>query len=231
MTDGWRTTLWCVLLVLLVWSVCMQVEIHGYVPGTTGRPDACTYSSRSSVINIEVARSPTCFQQIVDPDQIHSERNATVLANNTWMDFVFIALYWTVFVLLATGYRGGWSKAVVCFISLSAAFDCLENYRILKGISEYSRHSIIRATPREFSMAKWVTLAVTLFCLGKVLWDAAGLGSRIHAITAFVASILIVPSVYIPILLIPAVSSFGAIFVIALVRYAPTPGHSEKLQT
>lgn len=230
MRDHWQFSLWCVLLVLLVWSLCMQLEIRGYVEGTTGRPAACIYFSGSSVINIEVASSPTCFQQILDPDQIHSERNASVLRRNTWMDFVFIGLYWTVFVLLASGYLGGWSKALICLISLSAVFDCLENYRILRGISEYSRHSLIQATPREFSMTKWVTLALTLFCLGKVFWDAAGVGSRVHAIAAFVASALIVPSVYFPILLIPAVCSFAAIFVIALVRYAPTPWHSKTLQ-
>jgi hypothetical protein len=79
-------------------------------------------------------------------------------------------------------------------------------------------------------MTKWVTLALTLFCLGEFLWDAAGVGGRVHAIAAFAASVLIVPSVYFPTLLIPAVCSFAAIFVIALVRYAPTLWHSKNLQ-
>jgi hypothetical protein len=220
MNDRSRRFLWFVLVATLIWSGCMQLEIAEYAKSQNGRVPACSYFSNSPVVNVELARTPSCFESLLTVGN-KGKSNAKLIQINTYMDFGFIALYWLSFMLLAAGHPGSWPKAVMSFITVSAIFDCLENYRILEVVRKYLLNSPIASTPRNVSMVKWLTLALALLALGKVLWEAGGRWSRIHAAVLLIAAGLTIPAAWLPSFLLPAVVAFAAVFLLALVRYYP----------
>jgi Patatin-like phospholipase len=222
MNDRPSRFLWFLLVATLIWSGCMQIQINGYGKSHLGGPPSCTYfSSSSPIVNVELAGSPTCFENLLAAGSKGSG-NAKLVRTNTRMDLVFVALYWTTFILLAASQPGGWPMAVMSFISVSALFDCLENYRILEGVRQYLANATIEGpAPRSVSMVKWLALAVALATLGKVFWDGGGRWSRIHGAVLVLAGGLTIPAVWFPDFLTPAVMAFLAVFILALVRYFP----------
>ena len=221
MNDGPPRFPWFILVATLVWCSCMQIQISGYPDSESGAPPSCTYFSSSPIVNVELAKTPSCFEKLLAVGNKGCS-NANLVRINTVMDFGFIALYWMAFIFLAAGHPGRWPKAVMSFITVSALFDCFENSRILAGARQYLANSVIEGpTPRNVSVMKWLTLAVALVGLGKVFWDAGGRWSRVHAVVLILAGGLTVPAVWFPGFLLPAVICFLAVFALALVRYFP----------
>lgn len=222
MQDRSQVTLWFLLLLTLLWSGSMEIETRSYSSGTSRGSALCSYVSRNPIVDLELASTPACFQSILELDKSGAQENAKIVRTNTRMDFLFIALYATVFVLIARVYSGSWPYAVIVFISVTALFDCLENYRILQGVHQYLGSSlVVGPTPQTFSRVKWVALGLALLCLGKVFWNQSNLFSRVHASVAGLAGILTIPAAWSPSFLKVAVFAFAAVFLLALVRYFP----------
>src|ERR1700719_2836034 len=132
MEDIKPIALWLALLSLFAWGACMQIEARG-MSQKTGLLTSCCYKSGQAILNLELASSSRCFQEVLAQGTL--EENARVARINTYMDFVFIGLYWAVFVLFAVTYRAWQSGWIVVLISAAAIFDLLENYRILRGLA------------------------------------------------------------------------------------------------
>jgi len=126
MSSRLEHRLFLFLVVTMVWSVAMRLQLGGVRSEEFKKPITCSYFNGQPILDVELASSPDCFRSVVTqegPDQL--KHNAQVFRSNTCMDFVFIAPYWTVFVLLARVERGRWSNWVIGFISSSTLFDVL----------------------------------------------------------------------------------------------------------
>jgi hypothetical protein len=212
--------LWFVLVGTLGWSICMLLEAGRFSSVSGQRRASCSYFSGQPILDLELASSPKCFQEIIEQGNV--EDNAQVVRIDTYMDFLFIALYGTMFVVFAFAYRSRWSKWVIFFISMAAIFDCLENFRILQGAGEFLRTSAVHgASPRLFSMMKWTALAVALLFLGRLCWDLGDRWSRALSLALLASGVLTLPGLYVPSIMKAAAVCFAAGLFIALVRCFP----------
>jgi len=91
---------------------------------------------KSPVGALELADQPARVLSILDEDA--RRRNLKVIRQNTYMDFVFIALYGSIFWLFSEAYPGdrGLSRLVKLAIVVAALFDFAENTLML---SQYNR--------------------------------------------------------------------------------------------
>ena len=108
--------------------------------------------------------------------------NTEIARLNTCMDFLFIALYWGVFFLLAR-LQSRWAFVLVAlFISLAGAFDIAENVRLLQAL-----HGVILGesqfpVPGFVSEVKWVLFAIATCILGIALAVSKKLWAIVMAI-------------------------------------------------
>jgi hypothetical protein len=210
--------LWVALLAALLWGSCMVLESHELSLPT--RPDSCRYFSGQSLVDLELASSPTCFNELLAQGSL--VENARIVRVNTCMDFVFIGLYWSVFVLFAKVFQRWLSKWVVLLISIAALFDMLENVRLLQGVgATLGPSSVYASTPWPFSMAKWVIFSLALIALGVLLWTLADRWSRAVSVSVFSSAMLTLLGLYAGELMKYATWFFVFAFAVAIVRYCP----------
>ena len=98
--------LWCALAALVLWGAILQIQASGFDFACKVQPGSCKEHSAHAVLSLELALSGARFQNIIDQgDRAH---NVSVMRINTYLDVVFIGLYWTVFFFLAatSGIRG-----------------------------------------------------------------------------------------------------------------------------
>jgi len=81
--------LWVALIAALVWGACMVLESQKL--SLPVHPDSCSYFSGQSLVDLELASSPTCFNELLAQGSL--VENARIFRINTCMDFVFIGLY------------------------------------------------------------------------------------------------------------------------------------------
>ncbi len=123
MNGDRRLCLWSVLVGVIVWAVVMQVQISSFEFACNSVPGGCKQIAKVPLA-AELARSSSAFQCVID--QGNRSHNIHVMKVNTWMDFLFIALYWSVLYLFARYYNNRpWSNAVIVPISLGAICDVL----------------------------------------------------------------------------------------------------------
>src|SRR5262249_53802983 len=138
MPSPLQRLLFFLLVATTVWSAAMSIEASRIaLPDEEAREDC--RSSGNSILGIELAPSPACFTAVVKqvrPDRVAG--NSKLIGANTYMDFVLIALYWSVFVLFGRLEASRWINWVSSFISLAALFDVLEDSRILRGLAVLS---------------------------------------------------------------------------------------------
>lgn len=218
MEGRWPILLWVALIAALVWGSLMVLESRRlYLPT---RPDACHFFSGQSLIDLELASSPACFKELLEQGGL--AENGRILRTNTYMDFVFIGLYWAVFVLFATVYKGWISQWIFLLISVAALFDVLENVRLLEGITAALNTSSVDApTSRPFSLVKWVTISFALVSLGVLLWTLLDRSSRVVSASLFSSGILTLLGLYAGELMKYATWLFVIALVVAIVRYWP----------
>jgi hypothetical protein len=184
------------------------------------RPTSCHYFSGQSLIDLELASSPTCFKELLAEGNL--VENARMVRISTCMDFVFIGLYWSVFVLFARVFQGRHSKWIVLLISIAALFDGLENVRLLQGLgAALSPSGVYASTPWLFSMAKWVTFSLASIALGVLLWTLLDRWSRVVSVSVFSSAILTLLGLYAGGLMKYATWFLVFAFAVAIVRYCP----------
>jgi len=182
--------LWIALLGTITWGSVMYWEAGGFktdcTPGrvlkTILSNGACTIAS--PVAELELARDPSRFRAIIDQrDSTNDEPsnyarwNIEVIRVNTCMDCLFIALYWSTFVLFASQYPDWLSRAVVIAISAAAVCDVVENIRLFQSLDAIRSGTLPTHMPGGISALKWVLFGLAKGLLGVVLaktrrrWD------------------------------------------------------------
>jgi hypothetical protein len=213
--------LFFILIATMVRSVAMRVELASVKSGDFKRPVSCSYFSAEPILDLELASSPSCFLSVVQQGGTNKlSPNAKAFRYNTYMDYVFIVLYWTVFVLFARSVGGRWSNWVAGFISVSALFDILENARILRGLRDLlASGSVQGVLPRPFSLVKWTFLALALGWLGVLLWSGVQRGSRLLSAALFAAGVLTLGGLVIPKVMAYSVYLFALVLLLSVVRF------------
>ena len=189
MTSSSERRLLLLLTATVVWSMAMSVEANGIAPAQRQQVPANCYFSGKPILDAELAATPDCFASVATQGAADKlTHNIGLFRVNTYMDFVFIVLYWSVFVLFAILGESRWTKWVVGLISVSALFDVLESLRILKGLAALAGSAHVAGLlPRPFSLGKWALLGLALGFLGVLVWSGKGRFARLLT-TALVVS-------------------------------------------
>src|SRR5271169_6419074 len=148
-----QRVLWFVIVATIGWGGLMQFQASRFDHGNGNRPTDCDFFSGTPILDLELSTSGTCFRQVVNQGELTG--NIAIARTSTHLDFVFIALYWTTFVLFAVVYKNRWSVAVVVCVSAAAILDIGENFKILYGLSHLNVLPLDWASPRVFSFPKW----------------------------------------------------------------------------
>ena len=139
------------------------------------------------------------------------------------MDFLFIALYWSTFVLLGRAQGGKLFLAVCIAISIAALFDIWENVLLLSALRAVANNAAQFSTPVLFSRIKWAAFAVALVLMGVLFARAEQPWLRAMSAFMFLAALLTAAGLILdPRLLLAAILSLFVALVIALVYYFPS---------
>jgi hypothetical protein len=188
--------LFFLLIVTLLWSTAMGIEANGIASAEPEQMPANCYFSGTPILDVELAPKPECFvaaatQGVADEAANGLAHNIGLFRVNTYMDFLFIVLYWSSFVFFARLEQSRWTKWVIGFISVSALFDIVENMRILKGLTAVAGSAPIEGLlPRPFSLVKWALLGVALGLAAVLVWSRKGRLHRLLPVALFVSGVL-----------------------------------------
>ena len=141
---------------------------------------------------------------------------------NTWMDFLFIGLYWATYVLFARTASGFLSRCAIAAISVAAVFDLAENYRLLQAIGYMTDAKPILHTPGFPSHIKWASFAIATFLLGLGMLRVKSVGAKIIAAYLLCSAPLIALGIFKPPFLGIALPLLFLALMIALFVYFPT---------
>jgi hypothetical protein len=227
-------SLFFLLLFTILWSAAMGIEANGLAPAEK-LPAGCYFSAKP-ILDIELAQRSDCFVAVATDgasDSVPEKAAARSVLNlklfrlNTWMDFLFILLYWRSLVLFARIKQGQLTKWVITLASLSALFDVLENVQILKGLRAVANSSVMGLLPRPFSVAKWALLGVVLVLVGILVWlhksNSNKYFNRLLAGAFLVSGVLTIVGITKPHVMIAAAFGFGISFLLILVVSFPYP--------
>jgi hypothetical protein len=221
--SRWEHRLFFLLIATMAWSGAMRLELARLASNDFHKPAECSYFSGQPILDIELASSPACFLRVtLQGSAANLRRNSQLFRANTYMDFVFIGLYWAVFVLFAQVEEGRWSRWVIGFISVSAMCDILENTRILKELSDVLVSGQAQGLlARPVSLTKWTALSIALGCLGTLVWPRAERGSRLLGVAMFAAGILTLAGLLVPKAMTFGVYCFVLVLLLSVARFWP----------
>src|SRR5229473_2198698 len=129
-----RPRLFYLLLVVVAWGAIMQMQVSAF--DRTHDPREAWYKTTKPLVALELASSGRAFQEVLDRgNEFH---NIKTIRLNTYLDFMFIALYWSLFLVFAS-LEKPISKPVVVLISAAAIADLGENQRILACLAALGR--------------------------------------------------------------------------------------------
>ena len=161
--------LWLVMLATLIWALLMLVQILPYhkapiLKGTCATATECKYTA--PILALELAANPPTFTERIDQGNADKYRadNLKLARVNTYMDLLFILLYWTAFILLAREFPSGLSKWVIAAISLAALLDVVEDALLFHALDHIDNN--VFTTPALASHFKWSMLALASLLLG-----------------------------------------------------------------
>jgi hypothetical protein len=139
----------------------------------------------SPVAELELARDPARFKKLIvqrdgeNADILAYERwNIEVMRANTCMDLLFIALYWSTYVLFASRRRGWVSRCVIAGVSIAGISDAIENTRILQSLHAVRMGLPSQNLPFIVSAVKWSFFGLASLLLGMIVLKAKGVSER-----------------------------------------------------
>jgi hypothetical protein len=171
-----RFLLFWVVLATVVWVSLMQNQFRAYqtpqwpIDNQCGRLPA----SNTALIELELANSSARFTCLIGPSSPFGatgirEHNLDVLQRNTHMDYLFIALYWSSFLLFAWQGRGWLAALLAVAITAAASFDLAENSRLLGGVKAMRKGLSEFPVPGFPSGIKWLLLSFAMLLLATLL--------------------------------------------------------------
>jgi hypothetical protein len=151
-----------IILALITWAVIMSAATN-FVGNESSR-----------ILRVELGSDAASLKQAVaangrnDRDGI--AHNVQMVLRNTYMDYVFILLYWLTFVglaVLAARLGGRFLAAcAIVLISFAALCDLLENYSILIAMHVSSITDAVAVDISEYSQFKWAFFYLAALLLG-----------------------------------------------------------------
>jgi hypothetical protein len=150
------------ILALTTWAVLMWA-----VTGFAG-------SQSNRILLVELGSDATSLDQAVQAngktDREGIAHNIQMVKRNTYLDFVFVLLYWMTFFSLAylAGMLGQRVLAFCSAASMTAAAvaDLLENHSILTAMGFRNFTDAVAVDISEYSQAKWAFFFLAIFLLG-----------------------------------------------------------------
>jgi hypothetical protein len=224
-----RQLLWLALSATIVWTGLMGWEVAGFhreqcqnLPADRG------FSSQlaSPIAELTITRSVSTFQLLIDQCEPEVNRlwNANVAQTNTCMDFLFIGLYGSVFLLFASVLQGKLSNWLRISILLTMLMDVGENVRLLLSLHALLNPPSGVHPPGVFSLLKWVLFAVSLFLLSALFGGAHQVGRwwrySMATILSLAGTTVIAGLFYLPLLTL-AIGLLGIALLIGLGLYFP----------
>jgi hypothetical protein len=218
--------LWFALLATIVWGIIISVEAGQFqkadCPKQT-RLQCVTCNITSPIAQLELATKAEQFREILDQGSSDKNElwNIEIARVNTWMDFLFIALYWSVFFLFALCCSGLVSRLTILSISVAAVCDILENSFLFHALRSFSSDAGWEPLPGMVSRVKWSTFAIALVLLAIAL--AKGEGKVVKGIAAlmFVSAAVTISGMFVVPLLFVAFLLLFAALLGAVLRYFP----------
>jgi hypothetical protein len=219
--------LWLFLLMLTVWVGVTAWEASEFMSPPCPEQSAAQHWGcvlDSPIAELQLAASAGDFKARIDQGSAgqFESWNLQIARVNTCMDFLCIGLYWAVFVLFALECGGGrLGRAVIGFISLTAIFDLLENVRLLQALGAIRDSVAFATTPRDFSIAKWISFAIATALLGILLARMEGRWRRVMSLLLIAAAaVTIAGLIWIPLFAVASILLLVALL-IAIVLYMP----------
>jgi hypothetical protein len=162
--------LFFLLIATMAWSGTMFLQAKRIVSPDYRAPAGC-YFSGTPIVDIELSSTASCFRSAVTQgnDEDRAE-NPKLVRINTYMDCVFIVLYWASFVTFARMMEGWPTKLATFLVTLSALADIWENLRIFSGLQSMVGSASDFTIPCHISQIKWVLLGVVLVFLAIAVW-------------------------------------------------------------
>jgi len=131
-------------------------------------------SQSNRILLVELGSDAASLNQAVQAngktDREGIAHNVQMVKRNTYMDFVFVLLYWMTFGSLAY-LAGVLGQRVLAFcsaasITVAAVADLLENHSILVAMRFKNFTDAVAVDISEFSQAKWAFFFLAIFLLG-----------------------------------------------------------------
>jgi hypothetical protein len=222
MPNPLERRLFFLLIATLLWSTAMLFEA-GRISSPDFRAPIGCYFSGKPIVDAELAQTTGCFRSIVTQggEEGH-DQNVSLVRVNTYMDFLFIVLYWAIFVTFAQIEKGWFSTIASLLITLSALADVWENLRILNGLRALASAAPLDFTlPRGVSLVKWGLLGLVFLLL------AAAVRARKHrwhiwiAVALVITGVLLLAGLASPKAMTIAGYGFVLVFVLLLARFWP----------
>jgi len=155
---------------LSVWTLLMVA--------TTNRQFKGDQSNRILLVELgSDAESLKLAVAAIGPDDRNGiAHNTRLVLRNTYMDFVFIFLYWLTFVSLAylAGLLGNRLLAAISgvLISGAAVLDVLEDTAIITAMNVRNFTDAVAVDIWEYAQSKWTLFFVAIFLLGLAMaWN------------------------------------------------------------
>lgn len=164
-----------------------------------------------------------CFRSIVaqGAEEGH-DQNVALMRANTYMDFLFIVLYWAIFVTFAKIEKGRFSSIASLLITLSALADVWENLRILNGLRALGSATPLDFTvPRRVSLMKWGLLGLVFLLLAAAVWARKARWLIRIAVALVITGVLLWAGLAFPRAMTVAGYGFALVFVLLLARLWP----------
>jgi len=209
------------LIATLLWSSAMLLEANRISSPDFRAPTGCYFSAKP-IVDLELAQTPACFRSIVTQggEEGH-EHNVSLVRANTYMDFVFIVLYWAIFVTFARIETGQFAMTASLLITMSAMADVWENLRILNGLRALESATLAFTVPRGVSLIKWGLLGLVFLLLAVAVWARRARWHKRTAVALVTTGGLLLAGLIFPTAMTLAGYGFAFVFVLLLARLWP----------
>jgi hypothetical protein len=215
--------IWALVITTIGWFAVMS-----YASRQLSKPQcsedewAVKCALESPGVDVQLATSPAEFKRALSGNNAE-QTNIKAMRANTYLDFVLIALYWSVFFVLAGEYQSALSRYLRWTISIAATFDILENVTLLRAFRDLERSGAATVLPRTFSLIKWAAFAVAIvfLALTTLKFSKSRAAKAIAALLFGSAGFILLGLVFGGALITVGVVVLGLPLLAAAVHYAP----------
>jgi hypothetical protein len=212
------------LIATVVWGLMMSWEASQFKKQDCPKQplsSSLACQATGPISELELAPTHSVFEAVIQQGKGYETWNIETARVNTWMDFLFIMLYWSVFSLLSFHYPGRLHTTIQLLISIAAVFDVAENIYLLYALRAMSSLQPPASLPVFVSRIKWSFFAATVFLLGILMARKRERLPVLIAALMLISAPLTVAGIAFRPFLLPAVLVLFLSLVIAIFAYFP----------